>query len=200
MKKINIFIILTLCVFYLVGCGKSNVTINGSSVEINKVDVCDYSDIDLSLNDENLDNKEYVMQYLLDNTKYEDYSKEEVTSYIESSKAYYAEYASLMGVDYETYITTYTEYSVEEFEKEIEKSGIAYVKEKDILLNIANNEGIDFTDEDYDNFLNELIGDTGYNSLEDFKNMIIAEGQEADMKEAAYLDKIVTYVVNLNTN
>lgn len=196
-KKIKILIPLILVSLSLFGCtGKQTLDENGNNIGVK---VCDYKNIDLTQNKDKENTSEYIMQYLLDNTQYNDYSQEDIDKYIEDSKKYYEEYAALMGVDYETYIKDYVKQTPEDFEKEIKKSAINYVKEKDILSTIANKENIEFTNEDYDNYLNEMLQYTYYNSLDDFKNSIIEKDEVDEMKEVAYFDKILKYLEKENS-
>ena len=78
--------------------------------------------------------------------------------------------------------------------KEAKNAAIEYVKSKDILMEIAKKEKIELTDEDYENYLKELLEYTSYNSLEDFKNNIKENNQEKDMRETAYFEKILEFI------
>lgn len=194
MKKIiKVFMLLYITIF-CIGCGNIKDT-DIKSLNNVEIKLCDYKNIDISNIDENLTEYEYIAKYLLNNCEVIEYPKEEVEDYLTELDAYYIEYASYLGVDYDTYIKDYLEKTKEEFENESRESAIEYVKTKYILLEIAKKENISLSDEDYDNYLNDLLPQTNYNSLENFKNNIISENEEESMKESALFDKIIKYVV-----
>lgn len=190
MKKKNILIICLLfsCIFILSACGKDK---NETSV---KLKTKNYNNIPISSENP----EEDVASYLLENVDVE-CSEEELNDYIKELEAYYINYSSYFGVDLDTYIKDYLGKTREDFDKEARESAIEYVKTKAILLKIAKKEKIEFTDEDYEKYLEKMFEDTSYNSLDDFKLNIKDTGQEENMKESAYLNKILEYVVDLNT-
>lgn len=193
-RMLYVTIISLLSIFMLIGCSKSNDNIQAN------VKVADYSHINMEDNNSDLSEQEYILKYLLDNSDVKNYSQEDVDNYIKSLNDYYIEYSSYLGVDLKTYIKDYLKQTEEEFNANAKNSAIEYVKTKNILLTIANKENIKLTDEDYELYLNKLLEQTSYNSLEDFKNNIIIENQEEEMKEAAFFDKIINYIINENKN
>lgn len=188
MKKLTSLLLLIL-VFSLVGCNNVEKT--------SKVTLCDYNNIDLSKNND-LNENEYVAKYLLENSTVENYSKEEVEQYVTALEEYYNEYATSLNITFEEYITKTMNQTKEEFYKEAKNAAIEYVKSKDILMEIAKKEKIELTDEDYENYLKELLEYTSYNSLEDFKNNIKENNQEKDMRETAYFEKILEFIIAQN--
>ena len=181
-KKVFVAILMAMM---LTGCGS-------------KVNVCNYKNIDLSQNKDGLPQTEYVMQYLLDETKYDNYSKEDVNNYLKECKSFYEDYAKELGVDYDTYIKEYLKTSNDEFDKQMKEAAVNYVKEKDILLQIAKDENIELSDEDYEKYLESLVEKTGYNTVDDLKKEIKKNNEEDNIREAALLEKVAQYVVDLN--
>lgn len=189
MKRKNILLILLLlvCVCILSACGKNKGETDA------KVKSKNYKNIEITSENP----KEEVANHLLENVEVE-CSEEDINDYIKELEAYYINYSSYFGVDLDTYIKDYLGKTREEFDKEARESAIEYVKTKAILLEIAKKEKIELTDEDYELYLEEMFKDTSYNSLDDFKLNIKDNGQEENMRESAYLDKILKHIIDIN--
>lgn len=72
--------------------------------------------------------------------------------------------------DFETYLKSVAGYSsLEEFETDIKEYATEYVYEKMAVTIIADNEGITVTDEQRDEFVNELLAQTNYETIDALK-------------------------------
>ncbi len=90
------------------------------------------------------------------------------TSIVDEYVANYTSYATSMGVDYETFMETYMGMTVEEFEAEALMAAEVRVQNGLVMFAIIEAEGIELSDEEYTEGLNELYELYGvYYGIED---------------------------------
>ena len=93
---------------------------------------------------------------------------------VEQRKTYYENYATMYGVDLETFLTEYLGTSLEEFETQIESTVSESVKQEMILLMIAKEEGITDDEAGFADYVAKVVSENGFES-EDSLYSIYAE-------------------------
>ena len=163
-----------------------------------KVKLCDYSNIDLKNNvDENKSDEQYVLEYLLTNSEVNNISQEEVNQYIEDSENYYKEYAALAGMTYEDYITDVLNTDLEIYKNDLKTAAENYVKTKAILETVADKEKIDFSNDDYEKYLEILCKETNYENVDALKQEIMIRQEEDEAKESAFSYKVTQHIIDM---
>ena len=160
------------------------------------VKISDYKSIDLSSVTEEDNVQDVILLDLLDKSEVPAPSEEDINEYVDALDDFYTEYADELGIDKETFIAEYV--GIDNFDEVARENAIQYLNSKVILEEIANREKIEFTDEDYDKYLETLIDGTVFDSVEAYKEQIEIYGETEDMREAAYFDKILNYIYDLN--
>lgn len=87
---------------------------------------------------------------------------------ISQRTSYYENYASMYGVDLETFLNNYMGVEMSDFEQQLEDNMPDAVAQEMILLAIANAEGFADDEEAYQSFVDETISEGGYESEDAF--------------------------------
>ncbi len=161
------------------------------------VKLSDYKSIDLSNVTEDENVQDVILLELLEHSEVPAPNEEDIQEYIKALDSFYTAYAEEVGVDKETFIKEYV--GVEDFDSIARESAIQYLNSKAILEEIANREKIELTDEDYDKYLESLLPGTVFDNVDDYKAQIELYGETEDMKEAAYFDKVLNHLEEINT-
>ena len=104
--------------------------------------------------------KSEAWQAVVDNTTVQKYSKEQQEKIDEMKNSLidsYKSYAQSQGTDYETYITSSGQYTVESFEKKVEEAAQESEKQTMIVKAIADKENIKVDDKTYKKMLKEYV-------------------------------------------
>lgn len=115
----------------------------------------------------------YDMQYQLLQTVIADstfdLNEEEVELYVSDLRTQYETYASYYGVDFETYVTTALNVTLDEFEEQSREIALYRIQCPLVQSAVAEAEGMTLTDEEYTSGAQEYMEYYGYTSLEEFE-------------------------------
>ena len=110
-------------------------------------------------------------------------NEEEVQLYVDRTMKEQEGYAQQYGFDMENYVSMYG-MTLEEFEESCRENAIYQIKVPLVQFAIAEKEGLEVTDEDYQNLASQLMVNYGYSDLASFedaydkeiiKKMVLAE-------------------------
>lgn len=117
-----------------------------------------------------------LIQALIDNSTFH-MDEDEIEDYVEDIKSEQEYYAQMYGVDLETYISYYG-ITMEEFEEQCKEIAIYRIQSPLVLNAVAEKEGIEVTDEEYQTRAEEYMNYYGYDTVEAL--------EEAYTKEIVY--------------
>ncbi len=117
---------------------------------------------------------------------------EEVALYTENMKAQYESYASYFGVDLETYVTSLTGMTMDEFEEECKNESIYRIQCILIQSAIAEKENLEVTEEIYKEKAERYVEYYGYESVEALEEAVTKEAVESQVIADMALDIIVS--------
>lgn len=120
------------------------------------------------------------------------YPEEMVTKYSDSMKNYYAQFASMYGMELADYISIVGS-TQEEFDAECRTYGEQATAEYMILMMIANEENITLSDKEYDEEIAQAVLEAGATSVEELEE---AYGGKDVLKENFLFNKIIEYVTD----
>lgn len=153
---------------------------------------------------EQYDSKIYsqMMKSIIDNAEIKGVPEKELNETIaiirENAEYEYSIMGQYYGVDsFESYITNVAGYSsMEEFEQDIKDYATEYMYEKMAVTIIADNEGIVITDEQKDKFVNDLLAQTNYESVDALKEAY-GDAFDSDVQYQLLYDAVYDAVVNM---
>lgn len=116
---------------------------------------------------------QYDMQYqvietVIANSTF-DMNEEEIELYVNDLKNQYETYASLYGVDFETYVTSALGVTVEEFEEQSRELALYRIQCPLVQSAVAEAEGMTISDEEYEEGAQRYLEYYGYTSLEELE-------------------------------
>lgn len=106
---------------------------------------------------------------IIESTEILSYPESELAKQLESVRT---DLAAYYGMEYDELVTSYTAYagiSVEEFEKMVDQQAKYELEYKMITYSIAKAEGIDWTQAEYDEQVNQFLASSGALSIESFE-------------------------------
>ena len=109
--------------------------------------------------------KSSLFQQVIDNSTVSEYPQEEVEERIKMVMDNVEQEAEANGVDINTYLSNYG-YTLEDFKTNIKDSVQTYIKEKMVVVTIAEKEEITVTDEEADAKVKELLEMSGLSDKE----------------------------------
>ncbi|MBP3719608.1 MAG: trigger factor [Eubacterium sp.] len=109
--------------------------------------------------------KNSLFQQVIDNSTVSEYPQEEVEERIKMVMDNVEQEAEANGVDVNTYLSNYG-YTLEDFKSNIKDSVQTYIKEKMVVVTIAEKEKITVTDEEADAKVQELLEMSGLTDKE----------------------------------
>ena len=139
--------------------------------------------------------KSEAWQAVVDNTTVQKYSKEQQEKIDEMKNSLidsYKSYAQSQGTDYETYITSSGQYTVESFEQKVEEAAQESEKQTMNAEAIADKEKIKLDDKTYKKMLKEYAKTYGF---EDGDAMEKAYSKDT-LKEAMLTDLVKDWLVD----
>ncbi|MBO4863252.1 MAG: trigger factor [Eubacterium sp.] len=150
------------------------------------------------LEEENAENdletdKATLVQKVLDSSDISEYPEQEVNERIQTLIDSVTETAESNGIDLATYLSYYG-YDEEGFKDQIKTSVQEYIREKMVILTIAETEGITATDEEIEAKKQELLDQTGMTDIETFKQSY--GYTEEDFSYEIIYNKIVDFIYN----
>ncbi len=122
-----------------------------------------------------------VWQKVLENTEVKEYPKDEVDNIKDPLIEQYKTLAEEYDQEYETFIQEQMGSSVEDFEKQVEEAAKSSVKQTMVTEAIADKERIKMGEKEYEEQLEKLAAEYGYESVDVLKS----SAEEEDLKEIA---------------
>ena len=111
-----------------------------------------------------------LVEKAVSNAKVKDLPEELVEQYKNEYTSYYSEYAQYFGMELEDFLTQYmNNMTVEDLEKEAQTYGEDAAKHMLVICAIARAEGLDNTDEGYDEKLADYAEQNNFDSVETFE-------------------------------
>lgn len=107
---------------------------------------------------------------IIESTEILNYPESELAKQLESVRT---DLSAYYGMEYDELVTSYTAYagiSVEEFEKMVDQQAKYELEYKMITYSIAKAEGIDWTQAEYDEQVNQFLASSGALSVESFES------------------------------
>ena len=114
--------------------------------------------------------KEELYMKLVDETEVKKYPEKEVDDYFDELDEYYRYGAETSGYeDWDAFLES-QDMTQEEYEEQIQLYAEEYVKQEMVIYLFAQVEGVEVTDEEYDQFLQDNLEAAGFESEDDFKD------------------------------
>ena len=109
--------------------------------------------------------KHSVLQAVIDQTTIVEYPEKEIQDRIDQVTAMYEDYAASNGVDLDTLLSYYYGYDSSSFQDFLKDSIEQYIREKMVVVAIANAEGISCSDEEHNAKIQELLEESGFTDV-----------------------------------
>lgn len=139
-----------------------------------------------------------LISQIIKTSRVRKFPKDEVTKYEKNLKASYSDAASQMGITFEE-LLKYMNMDEKEFEKNVKNEAIFYVSKKLIVGAIANRQHISLTDNEYNEYLQNIANTyEDFNSVEDVQIYIDKNKTEDDLKSDALAEKVIKYLLKHN--
>ena len=135
-----------------------------------------------------------VIQAAISNSTF-DMNEDEINLYIDDLKSQYEMYASMYGFDLETYVGMATGMSMSEFEAQCEEISLYRIQSPLVLSAIAEAEGLEVTDEIYNEKAMEYAEYYGYASVEELETAYTKETIMLQVTSDLALDFVVENAV-----
>ena len=145
--------------------------------------------------------KDTLWQTIVAASEVKKYPEEEKNAIIESQSSSMKQTAEDYGMEWEDYLDAIG-YTEEELNSAIEEYAENTVFQEMLLYSIADAEGIEVTDDEYQEYLQELLTNAGMDedSFESTYNMTIEEwAEENNLRPSILLDKVMDKVMEYGT-
>ncbi len=109
--------------------------------------------------------KRAILQKVIDETTIVEYPEQEIQDRIDTVIAQYEDYAASNGVDLDTLLGYYFGYDEETFRSTIKTAVESFIREKMVVVAIADAENITVSEEEYNAKVQELLEQTGFNDV-----------------------------------
>lgn len=130
-----------------------------------------------------------VWNQVLENATISGYPQEEIDAYAAEMADYYNQMAEQYGIDYETFISYYG-YTTETMEEACQTYGKNVLNEKMVLYMIAQEEGLDITDDEYRTEMDNLVEMSGMEE----EQIVELYGGEDYIRESLLFTKVLDYL------
>ena len=129
---------------------------------------------------------------IIENCEFSGLNEADVQSYVDELVNYYESYASMYGLDMESFVMLFTGSTYEDFVKMAEEQGDYVVKQNLILAAVLEKEKVELTDQEYTDGLTAYAAEYGYETPEEFEQ---SAGKE-EVEDALLLDKVYNMIVD----
>ena len=137
--------------------------------------------------------KSAVLQKVLDSSNVTEFPETEVEERVKSMIDNVSSSAQSNGIDLATYLSYYG-YDEESFKEQVRTSVESYIREKMIVVTIADKESIEATDEEVEAKKQELLDQTGLTDIETLKSTY--GYTEEDFSYGIIYEKVVDFIYN----
>ncbi len=131
-----------------------------------------------------------LMTQLYNTCEVTDYPQDLVDYSIQEMNNYYIQYASYYGMTLNDFITTYFGMDRDTYDEQGEAAVKSSIEQELILVAIAEAEGLDLTDEEYEEGCQNYAEQMGYESVEDFQ----AAYDENKIRASLMMDRAMDFV------
>ncbi|MEE0515635.1 MAG: trigger factor [Emergencia sp.] len=141
--------------------------------------------------------KQELWEQIVQNSKAKKYPEEEKKAFIEKEKKAQKAAAEGYGMEWDAYLDAIG-YTEEEFNKQIETYAESYLLQEMIAYTIADKEGIEVSDDDYEKYLDTLLETAGMteDTFKDAYGMSVEEyGEEKNMRFSVLLNQVMDKVM-----
>lgn len=135
-----------------------------------------------------------LLNQIVSNSIFLEISQDELTERYESELEQYKGYASMFGLEYEDFISQMMQQDTKEFETALRLECENELKIEIALNKIAEIENIIVSDEDFDEFLNQIVIDYGYESLDELKTELAEQNTEELARTSCLNNKIYNFI------
>ena len=122
--------------------------------------------------------KHAVLQTVIDQTTIIEYPEQEIQDRIDMVTAMYEDYAASNGVDLETLLSYYYGYDATSFQEFLKESIEGYIREKMVVVAIANAEGITCSDEEHNAKIQEMLETAGFSDVNEMNKQYGYEDED----------------------
>ena len=130
------------------------------------------------------------------NTKVILLPEDEVKKEVDSFYSTYQSYAESYEMEFSEFLETYMSTTEEDFASQVQDAAEENVKQRLIVNAIAEKEGIELTDEKFEEKIKELAEEYGFASKEDFFTAYNGQVDEAQMKEYFLQEEVIKWVAD----
>lgn len=120
------------------------------------------------------DRQYQLIQKAIDNSTFA-MDEDEIALYVSDLQAQYETYASYFGMDLENYVTTASGMTMEEFEAQCREIAIYRIQSPLVLSAIAEAEGLEVSDEEYEQRASAYQANYGFETLEELEEAYTKE-------------------------
>lgn len=139
-----------------------------------------------------------LIRKIIKKSRVRHYPKKEVEKYKENIDSYYKDAASQMNITFEE-LLTYMKMSEDDYKKDLENEANFYVSKKLIVAAIAKKQMITLTDEEYNNYLENISNSfNDFNSLDAVQEYVTKNKTEDDLRADALAEKVIQYLLKHN--
>lgn len=131
-------------------------------------------------------------EVIIANSEFSGLSDADVQSYVDETLTYYKSYASMYGIDLESFISIFAGTTYEEFVVMLEEEGEYVVKQNLILEAVLEAEGLELTEQEYTDGLTSYAAEYGYETPEE----LLESAGEEEIRDALLLDKAYNFIAD----
>ncbi len=142
--------------------------------------------------------EELVWENFVDSCKVNKYPEKEVKEYYDNLIAMYRQISYSNGISLENYVSMIGYGSEQEFYAEILAGARNTVKEEMVIFLTARNNDITISDEQYETIGLEIALEEGYESLDEFEELVEKVEIEKQVYKQLVIDKIVENAVGID--
>jgi trigger factor len=113
--------------------------------------------------------EESILTSIIDNSTFYDISEDEIEAKKDEILSTYESYADYYGVSLEEYVDSIFSMTMDEFYDEVDYLADLYVKESYVLAEVAKQEQISLSDEEYASRLQEVKDKYQYDTVEEIE-------------------------------
>lgn len=131
-----------------------------------------------------------IIEYLVGNSEFPELNEEYITASMDSMKSYYQMYATMYGVDLETFMEMMGVPDTKAFWEDMEAEIRRMEKERIVLYCVARAEGITLTEEEFTKYATELA-ESYQQTLEQF----LAERERKYVEQSLMMERALEFLL-----
>ena len=144
------------------------------------------------------DTENQIKMYLTSNSTVEKMDDSILAKYKEEYLSAYKNGAVSSGVEFEDYVTDSMGMTMEQLNENVDYVARSDASWEMIVRKIAELEGIEYSDEAWEGYLNDLVKESGYSNVDEYKKNFLEtdaakEKSQFEYLESAVMDKLIEY-------